>query len=133
MAVRGVRGAITVDENSKEEIVNRTEELLRAIVTLNKIETNDIASAIFTVTDDLNAEFPAVAARKLGWIHIPLLCSCEIPVSGSLGMCVRVLLHVNTDKKPEEIVHVYLRDARKLRPDIGTSVQDKYYISDSNT
>jgi len=78
MVVRGVRGAITVDENSKEEIVHRTEELLRAIVTVNKIQTNDIASAIFTVTDDLNAEFPAVAARKLGWIHIPLLCSREI-------------------------------------------------------
>lgn len=133
MAVRGVRGAITVDENSKEEIVYRTEDLLRAIVTLNNIETNDIASAIFTVTDDLNAEFPAVAARNLGWIHIPLLCSREIPVPGSLGMCVRVLLHVNTDKKPEEIVHVYLRDAKKLRPDIGTPVQDKYYISDSNS
>jgi chorismate mutase len=132
MAVRGVRGAITVDENSKEEIVYRTEELLRAIVTVNKIETDDIASAIFTVTDDLNAEFPAVAARKLGWIHIPLLCSREIPVPGSLGLCVRVLLHVNTDKRPEEIVHVYLRDAKKLRPDIGTSVQDKYYISDSH-
>ncbi|HXK65028.1 MAG TPA: chorismate mutase [Spirochaetota bacterium] len=133
MVVRGVRGAITVDENSKEEIVHRTEELLRAIVTINKIQTNDIASAIFTVTDDLNAEFPAVAARKLGWIHIPLLCSREIPVPGSLGMCVRVLLHINTDKNPEEIVHVYLRDARKLRPDIGTPEQDKYYVSDSQT
>lgn len=133
MVVRGVRGAITVDENSKEEIVHRTEELLRAIVTVNKIQTNDIASAIFTVTDDLNAEFPAVAARKLGWIHIPLLCSREIPVRGSLGMCVRVLLHINTDKNPEEIVHVYLRDARKLRPDIGTPEQDKYYVSDSQT
>ncbi|HOJ29971.1 MAG: chorismate mutase [Spirochaetes bacterium] len=133
MVVRGVRGAITVDENSKEEIVHRTEELLRAIVTVNKIQTNDIASAIFTVTDDLNAEFPAVAARKLGWIHIPLLCSREIPVPGSLGMCVRVLLHINTDKNPEEIVHVYLRDARKLRPDIGTPEQDKYYVSDSQT
>lgn len=131
--VRGVRGAITVDENTKEEIVQKTEELLRAIVTVNKIQTNDIASAIFTVTDDLNAEFPAVAARKLGWIHIPLLCSREIPVPGSLGKCVRVLLHVNTDKSPEEIVHVYLRDARKLRPDIGTDVQDKYYISDSHS
>ncbi|MEW6526267.1 MAG: chorismate mutase [Spirochaetota bacterium] len=132
MVVRGVRGAITVDENSKEEIVHRTEELLQAIITVNKIQTNDIASAIFTVTDDLNAEFPAVAARKLGWIHIPLLCSREIPVPGSLGMCVRVLLHINTDKNPEEIVHVYLREAKKLRPDIGTPVQDKYYVSDSH-
>ncbi len=132
MVVRGVRGAITVDENTKEEIVQRTEELLRAIVTVNNIETQDIASAIFTVTDDLNAEFPAVAARRMGWIHIPLLCSREIPVPGSLGMCVRVLLHINTDKTPEEIVHVYLRDAKKLRPDIGTSVQDKYYISDNH-
>ncbi|MEJ5362540.1 MAG: chorismate mutase [Spirochaetota bacterium] len=131
MVVRGVRGAITVDENSKEEIVHRTEELLQAIVTVNKIQTNDIASAIFTVTDDLNAEFPALAARNLGWIHIPLLCSREIPVPGSLGMCVRVLLHINTDKNPEEIVHVYLRDAKKLRPDIGRPEQDKYYISDS--
>ncbi|MGB4268424.1 MAG: chorismate mutase [Spirochaetota bacterium] len=130
MVVRGVRGAITVDENSKEEIVHRTEELLRVIVTVNKIQTNDIASAIFTVTDDLNAEFPAVAARNLGWIHIPLLCSREIPVPGSLGMCVRVLLHINTDKNPEEIVHVYLRDAKKLRPDIGRPEQDKYYTSD---
>ncbi len=128
--VRGVRGAITVDANTKEEIVQRTEELLRAIVTANTINTDDIASAIFTVTDDVNAEFPAVAARKLGWIHIPLLCSREIPVPGSLGMCVRVLLLINSDKKQEEIVHVYLRDAKKLRPDLGTAVQDKYYISD---
>jgi len=129
--VRGVRGAITVDANTKEEITQRTEELLQAIVTINKIQTDDIASAIFTVTDDLNAEFPAVAARKLGWIHIPLLCSREIPVAGSLGMCVRVLLHINTNKTQDEIVHVYLRDAKKLRSDIGTPIQDKYYISDN--
>lgn len=129
MMLRGVRGAITVDENTKEEILSRTQELLRAIVTVNDIHTDDIASAIFTVTDDLNAEFPAVAARTIGWIHIPLLCSREIPIPGSLGMCVRVLLHINTNKKQDEIVHVYLRDAKKLRPDIDTPEQDKYYIS----
>ena len=80
MMLRGVRGAITVDENTKEEILSRTQELLRAIVTVNDIHIDDIASAIFTVTDDLNAEFPAVAARTIGWIHIPLLCSREIPI-----------------------------------------------------
>ncbi|MCX8124073.1 MAG: chorismate mutase [Spirochaetes bacterium] len=130
--IRGVRGAITVDANTKEEILQRTEELLRAIVTINKIQIDDIASAIFTVTDDVNAEFPAVAARNLGWLHIPLLCSREIPVPGSLGMCVRVLLHINTDKRQDEIVHVYLRDAKKLRPDINTPLQDKYYTSDDD-
>lgn len=130
--VRGVRGAITVDANTKEEIVNRTLELLNVLVAKNGIHCDDIASAIFTVTDDLNAEFPAVAARKLGWIHIPLLCSREISVPGSLGMCVRVLLHINTDKKQDEIVHIYLREAKKLRPDIGSPVQDKYYISDNS-
>lgn len=129
--LRGVRGAITVDANTKVEIASRTKELLNAIVASNSLDTDDIASVIFTVTEDIDADFPALAARSMGWLHIPLLCSREIPVPGSMGLCIRVLLHVNTEKKQNEMIHVYMRDAKKLRPDIGTPMQDKYYISDN--
>jgi chorismate mutase len=115
--MRGVRGATTVGSNDAGQIVARTEELLARLVAENGIRPTDLASAVFTVTEDLDAEFPAVAARALaGWEDVPLLCAREIPVQGSLGRCVRILLHWNTDRSPAEIRHVFLRGARELRP-----------------
>ena len=119
MLCRGIRGAITVAANTREAILEATRELLTAMMEANQIRVEDIASAIFTTTPDLTAEFPAVAAREMGWSHVALLCSHEMSVPGSLPMCLRVLLHVNTDRRPEEIVHVYLRGARVLRPEFG--------------
>jgi len=117
MAVRGVRGATTVPRNEAAAVVERTLELLQLLVASNGIEPADVASAIFTVTDDLDAEFPAAAARALpGWNQVPLLCAREAPVPGSLGLCVRVLLHWNTDRAQGDVRHAFLRGARELRP-----------------
>jgi chorismate mutase len=115
--VRGIRGATTVDVNEKEAIIQATEELLEEITRQNGFLPSDIASVIFTVTRELNATFPAEAARKRGWMLVPMLCATEIPVPGSLSMCIRVLIHVNTTKGQEEMRHVYLRRAVTLRPD----------------
>ena len=115
---RGIRGATTVEANTREAILAATTELLTEMVRANDVRTEDVASAIFTTSPDLNAEFPAVAARTLGWTHAALLCAHEMNVPGSLSMCLRILLHVNTARGPDEIVHVYLRGARVLRPDI---------------
>ncbi len=117
MSLRGVRGAITVKKNSKAEILSATTELLEQLIAANGIGPEEIASALFSTTEGLDAEFPAVAARRLGWSETPLLCMREIPVPGSLKNCIRVLIHLNTDKSQKEIKHVYLRDAVKLRSD----------------
>lgn len=116
---RGVRGATTVTENSREAILNATRQMLALLIRRNQIKSEDIASAIFTVTKDLNAEFPALAARQLGWIEVPLLCGYEIEVPGSLPHCVRVLVHWNTDLSQREIQHIYIHDAVRLRPDLS--------------
>src|SRR5450631_3421140 len=108
MYCRGIRGATTVERNDQEEILAATTELLQLLVLHNDLQTEDIASAIFTVTDDLNAEFPAVAARDLGWTEIALMCARELPVPGSLDQCIRVLLHVNTERSAAEIQHIYI-------------------------
>lgn len=122
MAVRGIRGAISVPVDTPEEIVSATTELLNEILRLNKIEHfDDIASIFFTTTPDLVATFPAEAARAIGMSHVPLLCASEIGVPNRLPRCVRVLLHVNTDQPQREVVHVYLRDAKKLRPDVQSA------------
>ncbi len=115
MYCRGIRGAITVPENKKEAIAAATKELLQKMINVNEVKVNDIACIWFTTTADLNAAFPAAAARELGWTKVPLLCSQEIDVPGSLPSCLRVLVLFNTNKKNEEIVHVYLRDAVALR------------------
>ncbi len=115
--IRGIRGATTVEVNDKEAIISATEELLEEIAQHNEFHPDDIASALFTVTTELNATFPAEAARKRGWLWVPMLCATEIPVPGSLPMCIRVLIHLNTHKSPQEIRHVYLRRAVRLRPD----------------
>ena len=115
---RGVRGATTVETNTAETIREATAELLQALVEENDIEHDRVASILFTTTMDLNAAFPAVAARALGWTDIALLNAHEMAVPGALPRCIRILLHVNTERTAKEIRHIYLRDARKLRPDL---------------
>jgi chorismate mutase len=119
MTCRGVRGATTIERNSREEILTATRQLLALIIRRNGIEPRDVASALFTTTPDIDAEFPALAARQLGWLDVPLLCGHEMTVQGSLPLCIRVLIHWNTDKPQEEIEHVYVRDAKRLRPDLS--------------
>ncbi len=116
---RGVRGATTADRNERVDILKATTQLLALMIRQNGIESADVASAIFTTTPDLNAEFPALAARQLGWIDVPLLCTHEIQVPGSLGMCIRVLINLNTDREQSEINHVYIKGAVALRPDLS--------------
>lgn len=113
---RGIRGATTVTENTRAEILSATTELLQLIIRQNDLRSEDTVSAIFSLTEDLDAEFPALAARALGWTEVPLLCTREIPVPGSLGKCIRVLLHVNTTRSQAEMQHVYIRGAVNLRP-----------------
>jgi chorismate mutase len=119
MSCRGVRGATTVAENTREEILTATRQLVALMVRRNGIDSKDVASAIFTTTPDLDAEFPALAARQLGWLEVPLLCGHEMTIPGSLPRCVRVLVHWNTDKPQNAIEHIYIRDAVKLRPDLS--------------
>jgi chorismate mutase len=118
MTCRGVRGATTVDHNEREEILVATRQLLGLMIRINGIEARDVASALFTTTPDIDAEFPALAARQLGWFDVPLLCGHEMTVPGSLPLCIRVMLHWNTTKSQQEIEHVYVREAKRLRPDL---------------
>ena len=118
MTVRGIRGATTVSADTAAAILQATEELVREIVTANDLQAEDVASALFTVTPDLHAEFPAAAARRMGWTMVPLLNFTEIGVPGRLEKCIRVLVHVNTERTQNEMVHVYLREAVALRPDL---------------
>lgn len=117
LTCRGIRGATTVEENSAEAILSATRELLFIMIRANEIDVNDVASAIFTTTTDLNATFPALAARQLGWYDTALLCGNEMDVPDSLPRCIRILIHWNTTRHPKDIVHVYLRSAKNLRPD----------------
>ena len=119
MTCRGVRGATTVQENSRDAILQATRQMLALMIRRNEINACDIASAIFTVTHDVNAEFPALAARQLGWLEVPLLCGYDIEVPGSLSKCIRVLIHWNTSKTQKEMHHVYIHDAVRLRPDLS--------------
>jgi chorismate mutase len=116
--MRGVRGAITVACDDGETIASATKRLLREMVVRNGIELEDIASVFFSLTPDLRAIFPAVAAREMGWMYVPMLHTVEVDVPGALGRCIRVLLHVNTSLKVEEVAHVYLDGAVALRPDL---------------
>ena len=126
MLCRGIRGATTVDSNSREAILEATRELLDEMVRLNDVRAEDVASAYFTTTPDLNAEFPAVAARSgLGWTNVALMCGHEMGVPGSLEMCLRILLHVNTERQQNEINHVYARGAAVLRPDLAAPSQER--------
>ncbi len=119
MPCLGVRGATTVESNTREHILTATRQLLALMSRRNGIESEQVGSAIFSATRDLNAEFPALAARQLGWLDVPLLCTNEMDVPGSLPCCVRVLINWNTDKRQDQIEHVYIRDAVHLRPDLS--------------
>ncbi|MBI5701636.1 chorismate mutase [Candidatus Saganbacteria bacterium] len=116
--LRGIRGAITVKKNSVEEILSATEKLLKEIIKANSISIHDIASAFFTSTSDLDAEFPAKAARLMGWVNVPLLCACEISVPQSLKRCIRALILLNSDKQQKDIKNIYLEGAITLREDL---------------
>ncbi len=129
MNLRGIRGAITVKKNSKSEILSSTRKLLQRLASENRLKVEDIACVIFSSTKDLNAEFPAVAARSLGWMFTPLLCTNEIDVPGSVKKCVRVLLLVNSSRKQRDMKNVYLGDAKKLRPDIAEGKKTNYFLS----
>ena len=119
MYSRGIRGAITLSDNTKEEIKSATVELLNKMITENEVDIKDIAFAIFTLTDDLNADFPAKYARlECGFSDVPMMCYHELNVPNSLKMCLRVLLNINTEKKQNEIRHIYLKKASILRQDL---------------
>ncbi|WML25783.1 chorismate mutase [Neobacillus sp. OS1-33] len=121
--IRGMRGAITVNQNTEEEIVTATEELLKKIIEENQIQPDLVASVFISTTEDINAVFPARALRKFeGWTYVPVMCMQEIPVPNSLTMCVRIMMHVNTAKSQDEINHVYLKGAQVLRPDLRNSL-----------
>ena len=118
MRCLGIRGASTVEHNTKESIITASKELLQQMVAANDMDVDDIAGVWFTTTADLNAEFPALAARELGWTKTALLCGHEMNVPGRLPRCLRVMMLVNTEKKNDAIVHVYLRGTEVLRDDI---------------
>jgi chorismate mutase len=119
MFLRGIRGATVIQKNSKEEILKETTLLLETLIKKNDIVVDDIASIIFSVTQDINAVFPAEAARNMGLNDTALLCFNEIPVVGSIEKCIRILIHANTNKKQNELKHIYLKEAARLRPDLA--------------
>ncbi|WP_100372705.1 chorismate mutase [Bacillus sp. FJAT-45037] len=120
--IRGIRGATTVEANDEGVILEATEELVKELITRNHLLADDVAQVLITVTEDLSATFPAKALRRFSdWVYVPVVCAREIPVPNSLPMCVRLLLTVNTDVSQAEIQHVYLREAKKLRPDLTAS------------
>lgn len=122
MINRGIRGATTVTKNEEAEILRETVILLREIVERNDVIAENISNVWITMTNDLDATFPARAIREIeGWEMVPLMCSTEIPVKGSLPMCIRLMVQINTDKSQREIRHVYLNEAQKLRPDLSES------------
>ncbi len=116
MTTRGIRGATTVERNDRDAILKGTRELLEVLVRLNGLRPEDIAYVWFTVTPDLDAEFPAFAARELGWTDVPLMCGREIPVPGALARCIRVLVSWNTARSQREVRHAFLHKAKELRP-----------------
>ncbi len=125
MPVRGIRGATTAATNSREAILEATSELLECLVRANGVRREDVASILFSTTPDLNAEFPAVAARTAGWTDVALLCTHEMSVPGSLPQCVRILIHVNTERAAGELEHIYLRGAQVLRPDLAVEAESR--------
>ena len=124
LVCRGIRGATTAPVNTAEDILEATRELVTAMKALNQLETDDIASVIFTTTPDLDATFPALAAREVGWTEVPLICTHEMAVPGALQRAIRVLLHVNTIRQAGDIRHVYLKGARQLRAEYAVSDEE---------
>lgn len=117
MPVRGIRGAIVARENTREAILEATRELLLAMIAANDIQPEDVASAWFTTTPGLNAEYPALAARSLGWYEVALLCAHEMDVPQGMQNVIRILVHLNTDRPAHAVKHIYLGEAATLRPD----------------
>lgn len=118
--IRGVRGAITVNQNNEAEIMAATERVVKQMILENEISPDDVASVFISVTEDLSAVFPAKAVRLIdGWNYVPVMCMQEIPVPNSLRKCIRVMMHVNTEKVQQEINHIYLEGAEVLRPDLS--------------
>ena len=124
MNCRGVRGATSVARNSERAVITATRTLLERMVSANGIAIEDIASILFTATSDLNAAYPAQAARDIGWTRVPLLCAQEMGVQDSLPLCVRVLIMWNTDRSVDQIKHVYLGAAAALRPDLARKEEE---------
>ncbi len=123
--IRGIRGAITVRENCEEEIVGKTEQLMREVIEKNALEPETVASVFVSVTEDIDAAFPAKALRRIdGWIYVPVMCMREIPVPGSLPLCIRVMFHAETNTAQKDINHVFLEGAAVLRPDLLQSKQE---------
>ncbi len=120
--IRGIRGATTVVQDSADEILERTAELLQAIAEANQVEPDDMASICFTLSPDLHATFPAEAARRIGWQYVPVICMRELDVPHGLPKTVRVLMHAETDRRPQDVQHVYLRGAVVLREDLNQDV-----------
>lgn len=116
--VRAIRGATTLDEDTREQVLHRTQELLHAVFERNDLTEDDVVSIVFTATDDISSAFPAEAARESGIEHVPLLCARELEIEGGIDRCVRVLLHVHTVRSPTELRHPYLHEARQLRTDL---------------
>ncbi|HEU4586105.1 MAG TPA: chorismate mutase [Gemmatimonadaceae bacterium] len=122
--MRAVRGATTVEKDDADLVVSATRELLATLAERNAFAPEQVISAIFTVTPDITSEFPARAARELGWVDVPLLCALEIPTERGLAHCIRVLLHIETELPRSALRHVYLRDAVELRPDLSGGSRD---------
>ena len=117
-AVRGLRGATTVDVDTPEAITERTQQLLRAMLERNAIEKDELISVLFTATDDIHSMFPAAAAREIGFGDVPLICARELDITGGTALCIRVLMHIFTDKGRGELHHIYLEGAKGLRDDL---------------
>jgi chorismate mutase len=116
--VRALRGAITLENDARDQVVERTARLLETMLERNQVAKSDLISIVFTATDDIRSEFPAAAAREIGISDIPLLCARELDVEGAVGRCVRVLMHLYTEKEPAGLRHVYLEGAQPLRTDL---------------
>jgi chorismate mutase len=126
MAIRGIRGATTLASDTPHDVLSATTEMLEAILQANPhLQPAEIASVFFTVTEDILSAYPALAARQMGWHLVPMICAREIPVAGGLPLCVRALIHWNTDMTQDQIRHVYLRDAIQLRPEWAAGLKEK--------
>jgi chorismate mutase len=130
MTCRGIRGAVCAEANQADAILEAARTILKRIIEDNHLSSGDVVSAIFTATPDLDAAYPARAARELGWTQVPLLCMQEMTVAGSLPRCVRVLIHWNTDRPQDEIRHVYLGEARALRPDLAARERPEQLVEE---
>lgn len=116
--VRAIRGATTVDADTREQVIERTKELVREVVARNAIDTEDLISILFTATDDISSAFPAEAAREAGFTGVPLMCARELDIVDGIERCIRVMVHVHTERAAAELRHPYLHGARQLRTDL---------------